>query len=41
MKTPDSEESHDEWVVIKEEVQEWIQKLSHMLSEKSFDVKQL
>ncbi len=34
METPIPEESHDEWVVIKEEVQEWIQKLSQMLSEK-------
>jgi rubrerythrin len=34
METPIPEEAHDEWVVIKEEVQEWIQKLSHMLSEK-------
>jgi hypothetical protein len=34
MKTPFSEEAHDGWVVIKEETQEWIQKLSHMLSTK-------
>lgn len=33
MKTPNPEETHDEWVVIKEEGQEWIRELSHMLSE--------
>ncbi|ODS34336.1 MAG: hypothetical protein SCARUB_00467 [Candidatus Scalindua rubra] len=34
MKTPISEEAHEEWVVIKEDMQEWIEELSHMLSEK-------
>ncbi len=32
METSISEETHDEWVVIKEEAQEWVQKLSDMLS---------
>lgn len=34
MKTPIQEDTHDEWIAIKEETQEWTQKLSHMLSEK-------
>jgi rRNA maturation endonuclease Nob1 len=33
MKTPVSEEAHEEWVVINEEKQEWVQKLSNVLSE--------
>ncbi len=33
METPISEETHDQWVIIKEEAQEWVQKLSDMLSE--------
>ncbi len=34
METPASEEAHDEWVVIKEDMTDWIQELSNMLSEK-------
>ncbi|MDR4509284.1 MAG: hypothetical protein MRJ65_13835 [Candidatus Brocadiaceae bacterium] len=33
MKTQILEEAHEEWVVIKEDMKDWIQELSHMLSE--------
>ena len=33
MNTSNSEELHDEWVVIKEDMTEWIQELSNMLTE--------
>ena len=33
MNTPISEEAHDEWVPIKEDMTEWIQELSKMLFE--------
>ena len=34
MNTPISDEPHEEWVAVKEDMREWIQELSHMLSER-------